>query len=88
MRGTADVVMANPPWGELLGEHETNERLYRELLDAADRLGAPGVVVGILTHDIRRFERVLAGDTRWRLVARPQFFAKGHRPRLFVLRRA
>ncbi|WP_454293223.1 methyltransferase domain-containing protein [Salana multivorans] len=88
VRGTADVVMANPPWGELLGEHETNERLYRELLDAADRLGAPGVVVGILTHDIRRFERVLAGDTRWRLVARPQFFAKGHRPRLFVLRRA
>ncbi len=86
--GSADVVMANPPWGELLGEHEMNERLYRELLDAADRLGAPGVVVGILTHDIRRFERVLDGDVRWRLVARPQFFAKGHRPRLFVLRRA
>lgn len=85
--GRATWVVANPPWGELLGEHETNERLYGELLDAVDRLGAPEVVAGILTHDIRRFETLLERDERWRVVARPQFFAKGHRPRLFVLRR-
>ncbi|MBN8883664.1 MAG: RsmD family RNA methyltransferase [Salana multivorans] len=88
LAGTADVVVANPPWGELLGEHATNELLSRDLLDAADRIGADDVVVGVLTHDIRRFERVLDHDARWRLVARPQLFAKGHRPRLFVLVRA
>lgn len=88
LRGQLTHIVANPPWGELLGEHETNDRLYAELLDAVDNLGAPQVRAGILTHDIRRFERVLERDPRWRLVARPQFFAKGHRPRLFVLVRA
>lgn len=86
--GTATVVMSNPPWGELLGEHGDNERLYRELLDAVDRIGATRVRAGILTHDIRRFERLLEHDPRWRVLARPQFFAKGHQPRLFVLERA
>lgn len=87
LAGDYDVVVANPPWGELLGEHETNAALYERLLDAIDHLGAPDVRAGVLTHDIRRFESVLAADPRWRLVARPQYFAKGHRPRLFVLAR-
>lgn len=85
--GTLNRILANPPWGELLGEHETNETLYSDLLDAVDRVGTGRVRAGILTHDIRRFEGVLATDGRWRLIARPQFFAKGHRPRLFVLER-
>lgn len=87
LAGGYDVVVANPPWGELLGEHETNGALYERLLDAVDHLGAPDVRAGVLTHDIRRFESVLAADPRWELVARPQYFAKGHRPRLFVLTR-
>lgn len=89
--GTLTRVVANPPWGELLGEHATNETLYADLLDAVDRLGAPGVRAGILTHDIRRFELLLARDARWRVATPggpPQYFAKGHRPRLFVLERA
>ncbi|WP_284251495.1 hypothetical protein [Litorihabitans aurantiacus] len=87
LAGGYDVVVANPPWGELLGEHETNATLYERLLDAIDHLGAPDVRAGVLTHDIRRFETVLGADPRWRVVARPQYFAKGHRPRLFVLTR-
>jgi len=87
LAGGYDVVVANPPWGELLGEHETNAALYERLLDAVDHLGTPDVRAGVLTHDIRRFEAVLAADPRWELVARPQYFAKGHRPRLFVLTR-
>lgn len=83
--GRLTRIVVNPPWGELLGEHETNETLYREVLDAVDRLGTDDVRAGILTHDIRRFEGIVASDGRWRLLARPQFFAKGHRPRLFVL---
>ncbi|WP_108718812.1 methyltransferase [Miniimonas sp. S16] len=88
LAGAFTTVVANPPWGELWGEHATNATLYADLLDAVDRLGTREVRAGVLTHDIRRFEAVLADDPRWRVVAMPQFFAKGHRPRLFVLRRA
>lgn len=86
--GSYETILCNPPWGELLGEHETNESLYAGLLDAVDRLGSPGVRAGILTHDIRRFERVLEADARWRVERGPQYFAKGHRPRLYLLTRA
>ncbi|PWD50966.1 N-6 DNA methylase [Serinibacter arcticus] len=86
--GRFDAVVVNPPWGELLGEHAANTDLYAVLLDAVDRVGSARVRAGVLTHDIRRFEAVLAADPRWHLRARPQFFAKGHRPRLFVLERA
>lgn len=86
--GSFTHLVANPPWGELLGDHEANETLYPTLLDAVDRLGTVDVRAGVLTHDIARFERVLAADPRWRVAARPQFFAKGHRPRLFVLQRS
>lgn len=83
-----ETIVCNPPWGELIGEHETNETLYVGLLDAVDRLGSPDLRAGILTHDIRRFERVLAADQRWHVERGPQYFAKGHRPRLYLLTRA
>ena len=86
--GQFTTIVSNPPWGELHGDHATNADLYVMLLDAIDHLGAEEVRAGILTHDIRRFEAVLAADDRWSLIESPQFFAKGHRPRLFVIERA
>ena len=81
-------IVANPPWGELLGSHQTNDALHASLLDAIDRLGSPDVLAGILTHDIRRFEAALEADPRWRLLDAHRYFAKGHHPRLFRLVRA
>lgn len=86
--GRFTTIVSNPPWGELHGDHATNAGLYEMLLNAIDHLGAPRVRAGVLTHDIRRFESVLQADDRWNLIESPQFFAKGHRPRLFVIERA
>lgn len=82
------TLVANPPWGELLGDHADNERLYAVLLDAAHRLAGEGALLAVLTHDLRRFGRVLAAQHRWVPVDEHRFFAKGHHPRLFRLRRA
>ena len=81
-------IVANPPWGELLGSHATNDALHAQLLDALDRLGSPDLLAGILTHDIRRFEAALDADPRWHLLDAERYFAKGHHPRLFRLVRA
>jgi tRNA (guanine6-N2)-methyltransferase len=80
------TLMANPPWGELVGSHDANEDLYPALLHTAHRLAADHAVLGVLTHDIRRFERILASQKHWVEESQTLFFQKGHHPRLYVLR--
>ncbi|MDX6240579.1 MAG: tRNA (guanine6-N2)-methyltransferase, partial [Kribbellaceae bacterium] len=80
------TLMANPPWGELVGSHDANEDLYPALLHTAHRLAAEQAVLGVLTHDIRRFERILASQKHWVEQSQTLFFQKGHHPRLYVLR--
>lgn len=81
-------IVANPPWGELHGEHATNQELLASLLSRAGELGAPGCRVGILTHEIRRMHAVLEDPScPWAAVDEHRFFQKGHHPRLFRLRR-
>lgn len=80
-------LVVNPPWGELVGDHDDNDRLYAGMLAAAYRLSAPHARLGVLTHDIRRFERILAGQDQWVGGEGIRFFQKGHHPRLYLLRR-
>jgi predicted RNA methylase len=79
------TLMANPPWGELVGSHQENDVLYADLLETAHRLAAERARFGVLTHDIRRFESVLAADRHWSCRNVTRFFQKGHHPRLYVL---
>lgn len=81
-------LVTNPPWGELHGEHETNEELLARLVDRAAELAAPQARLGVLTHEITRMHRVLERpESPWRPVGEHRFFQKGHHPRLFVLER-
>lgn len=79
------TLMANPPWGELVGSHQENDVLYADLLDTAHRLAASGARFGVLTHDIKRFEAILRGNPHWSCSSVTRFFQKGHHPRLYVL---
>jgi predicted RNA methylase len=79
------TLMANPPWGELVGSHQENDVLYADLLHTAHRLAASRARLGVLTHDIKRFEAILAGNRHWSRVGVTRFFQKGHHPRLYVL---
>lgn len=84
--GEFTCIIANPPWGGLLGDHATNEDLLADLLRRADEWGSATARVGILTHEIRRMHSVLERpNCAWRLVREHRFFQKGHHPRLFHL---
>jgi tRNA (guanine6-N2)-methyltransferase len=82
-----DKLFVNLPWGELVGQHVTNEVLYPDVLRAAQRMARDDANFAVLTHDIRRFERALDRAGGWVVSRSWRFFQKGHRPKLYSLRR-
>ncbi len=85
--GPYDVILADPPWGGLVGEHRTNEALHLRLLQRAREAAAADARVAILTHEIRQMERCLRETAAlWRTESVTRVFQKGHHPRIYVLR--
>jgi tRNA (guanine6-N2)-methyltransferase len=88
-RGPYDVLLADPPWGTLVGDHAGNRALYATLLERAHRAAAPGARLAVLTHEIRLMERCLASARRlWAPESVTRVYAKGHHPRIYLLRPA
>ncbi len=88
-RGPFDAMLADPPWGGLVGEHRTNEGLHLALLERAREAAAPGARLVILTHEVRRMQRCLRqADGLWRVDTVTRVFQKGHHPRIYLLRPA
>jgi 23S rRNA G2445 N2-methylase RlmL len=87
--GPFDVLLADPPWGTLVGDHAGNEDLHLALLRRARDAAAPDARFAVLTHEIRQMERCLrrTGD-RWRVDSVTRVFQKGHHPRIYLLRPA
>jgi len=86
--GPFDVLLADPPWGTLMGEHQTNAALHALLLERAHAVAAPGARLAVLTHEVRIMERCLrAAEAQWALGDTVRVFQKGHYPRIFLLRR-
>lgn len=84
----ADLVLADPPWGTLHGSHAAGPALHADLLRVAHAVAAPGARLVVLTHEVKVMERVVreAADL-WVPVTTTRVFAKGHHPRVHVLRR-
>ena len=82
-----DVLTADLPYGTTMGSAEANDRLYPALLADAGRVAARGARFAVITHDIRRFESVLAEQTKWRATKQIQVFQKGHHPKVWLLTR-
>ncbi len=85
--GPFDLIMADPPWGDLVGDHARNEALHLALLERAREAAAPGARLAVLTHEVRQMERCLrrTGDL-WVLRDVIRVFQKGHHPRIYLLR--
>ncbi len=87
-----DTLLADLPFGQLIGTHESNTLLYPRLLSEAARVAASGATFAAITQDIRLWERLVADAAAdWRLetvlpIKLP--FGGGHlRPRIYLLRR-
>jgi tRNA (guanine6-N2)-methyltransferase len=88
-RGPYDVLLADPPWGTLVGDHAGNPDLYATLLERAHRAAAPRARLAVLTHEIRLMERCLEQARElWTPEGVTRVYAKGHHPRIYLLRPA
>ena len=86
--GPFDVMLADPPWGDKIGHHDTNEELHMLLLSRAYDVGAPGARFAVLTHEIRVMANCLERfQDRWLVDLEQKVFHKGHHPRIYLLRR-
>jgi tRNA (guanine6-N2)-methyltransferase len=85
-RGPFDAMLADPPWGALVGDHRTNEALHLALLQRTREAARPGARLVLLTHEVRRMERCLRmTDDLWRVDSITRVFQKGHHPRIYLL---
>ncbi len=81
-----DTLTADLPWGDAVGSHASNAALYPTFLAEAARVAARGARLVVLTHEVKLFERVLAGQSAWALERELRVFHGGHRPRLCLLK--
>jgi len=86
-RGPFDVLLADPPWGHLVGDRRNGQATHELLLRRAAQAAAPGARLLVLTHEIAVMKDCL-DRTRdlWRSEREIRVFQKGHHPRIFVLR--
>lgn len=78
-----DLVIGNLPFGKRYGSKETNLELYRQILQAAIRVGASRAV--LLTSDIEALRSALLSERAWRLTQAIDTQVKGLRASIFVL---
>lgn len=83
-----DMICADLPWGQLVGSHEANARLYPAALREAARIAAPGARAVFITHEIRLMERVLRDCAHlWAVQQEIRVFQGGLHPRIYLLDR-
>jgi tRNA (guanine6-N2)-methyltransferase len=90
--GWVDTILADLPFGQLVGSHAANTVLYPRILSEAARVTIGGGLFVAITQDIRLWERLVADAAAdWTIesvlpIKLP--FGGGHlRPRIYVLRR-
>lgn len=87
--GPFDVLLADPPWGHLMGDRQDSEATHLLLLQRAAAAAAPGARLVVLTHEIKIMNLCLGRmRSHWRLESETRVFQKGHHPRIYVLRSA
>jgi len=80
-------ISSDPPWGDDIGNHEDNARLYPAFLAEAERLLVPGGRLVLLSHEIKLLRRLLP-QTRGLSVRRElRVWHGGHRPGIWLLQK-
>lgn len=82
-----DVVTADAPWGDAIGEHAESEAVHAALLDCAARHTGSGARFALLSHEVKVLQGLLALSHDWRTVDTRRVSHGGHRPVLALLER-
>lgn len=85
--GSVSAIATNPPFGEQIGSHEENRRLYPAFLSEAHRLLRPGGRLVVLTPEADLMERHLA-PPKWTTTGRFGLRVLGRPASLYSARRS
>jgi 23S rRNA G2445 N2-methylase RlmL len=83
---SVDAIVADLPFGNLVGSHAQNETLYPALLREAARVARPGARFVVISAEIKLMERALTTQSRWVREHALRVHLGGLRPMIFVLR--
>ena len=80
-----DVITADLPWGDAIGNHENNTELYRAFLLESARISNLTARLVLLTHELRIFEKIMQEQDIWKIKKELQVYHGGHYPKIFLL---
>jgi 23S rRNA G2445 N2-methylase RlmL len=84
--GSVDALAADLPFGHLMGSHAENVAAYPLILREAARVARPGARFGLITHEVRLMEQLLAQEGfPWHAEQVLRVELGGLFPRIFVL---
>lgn len=83
---SVDVITCDPPWGDAVGTHANNSRLYPKMLAEFKRILRPGGRLVLLTHELKFMQAYLTRSQTWHVAQEVQVFHGGHHPRIYLLK--
>lgn len=85
--GCASAISADLPFGQRVGRHSENERLYPFVFTEAARIARQNALFTVLTHEVTLTEKLLKAQAAWRIRRLFHLNLRGLHPRLYVLER-
>jgi len=83
-----DALTADAPWGDAVGAHAENRRLYPQILTAAASVARPGARFCLLSHEVKLLRAVVGAQSEWRIQRELQVAHGGHNPLVLLLSKA
>lgn len=84
---SVSVILADLPFGHLVGSHAENLALYPALLAEATRVARSDARCVLISHELRLMEQLLAQQNAWRIVQRLRVDVGGLKPQIIVLQK-
>jgi tRNA (guanine6-N2)-methyltransferase len=85
--GAFDVLLADLPFGQLVGSHRENISLYPATMAEAGRVAMRGARFALITHEKRLIGDVLRAQSMWSLVRTVSINLNGLHPEILLLQK-
>lgn len=83
-----DVLLADLPFGNLVGSHALNQELYPAVLAEAYRVAKAEAHFALITHEVNLMEQVLSNTQQWIVLDKRKINLRGLHPRIFLLQKS
>ncbi|GGJ34108.1 methyltransferase domain-containing protein [Deinococcus roseus] len=85
---SVDVIVCDLPWGDNVGSNTGNLSLYPEFFREMTRIATPGARMVLISHEVKLMDRLVKGQTDWKLLREDRVYHGGHFPRIYTFNRS